>query len=203
MKEVAFKHTKRAAGYLNKYNSAMSEQNNGMADLCISNLKYSEQIVVWAARRFRFFGHPNFLTDFGLTEQREQAIKKVSMEFVGVFLKLPNDTVGNNAAKNLASVISSFADNGYRGLKLNFQSCRSLSCDERLLLSLFAGCQSGNQFHVTEFLSWFFPPCKIRNVIQRAGAFSDLFKSNQLYIPQRINFSCASYQLAANYKIVH
>jgi len=203
MKKEAFKYSTRVPEYLSRDNSTISKRISGMSESYISDLKFSEQIVVWAARRFGFIGNTALLSDLSSPAQREKAIRKVGMELGGVFLKLPDDTLGNEVASDLESVISSFAESGYRGLKLNFQSCRLLSDDERLLLSFLAGCQRGDHAHVTELLAWFFPCCEIRGVIQRAGAFADVFKFNQLYFPQRINLNCQNYQLAANKKTIH
>ncbi len=203
MKKEAFRYSTRVPGCLSRDNGTISKRVSGMSNFYISDLKFSEQIIVWTARRFGFIGNTGLLSDLSSPAQREEAIRKVGMELGGVFLKLPDGTVGNKVASDLESVISSFTDSGYRGLKLNFQSCRQLSDDERLLLSFFAGCQRGDHAHVTELLIWFFPCCKTRDVIQKAGAVADVFKSNHLYLPQRLNLSRQNYQLAANKKTIH
>ncbi len=203
MKNEAFRYSTRVPGYLSRDKSTISKRVSGVNDSYIPDLKFSEQIVVWTARRFGLIGNMGLLFDLSSPAQRENAIRKVGMELGEVFLKLPDNMLGNKVAGDLESVISSFAESGYRGLKLNFQSCRLISDDERLLLSFFAGCQRGDYAHVTELLAWFFPCCKIRDVIQRASAFADVFKSNQLYFPQRINFNCQNYQVVANKKTVH
>ena len=159
------------------------------AALTIPRLAFAEQLVLWSARRLHAASRCDAATGDDARARRREVLARIGKE-LGVALRTPAaPDAGLEAARALDGTLSAFSRAGVRGLRPNPTHCRFVGGDERLLLSLLAGCQAGDHAHIAALLSWFFRPPAMREAVTQGGAFACALARGGYRLPQRLRLA--------------
>ena len=157
--------------------------------LTIPRLAFAEQLVLWSARRLHAASRCDAATEEDARASRREVLARVGKE-LGVALRTPSaPDAGPEAARALDGTLSVFSRIGVRGLWPNPTHYRFVGGDERLLLSLLAGCQAGDHAHTAALLSWFFRPPAMREAAAQGAAFAFALARGGYRLPQRLQLA--------------
>ena len=157
---------------------------------CITELDYSERVLLRAARRLSAINTEIALVVPDLERVREEILGSVGHGF-GVTL---GPQVGSSAATELEMILRAFCCMGFRPFQIHRICEPPLSTDERLLLSFVAGCQAKDSDHVWNVLSWLLPLAGAKIITAYGYALAKKFHEGGLVLPQRLEIGgCIGY----------
>ena len=148
----------------------------------ISELNFSEQVLLRSARRLFAINTKIALVEPDLERLREEILSSVGHGF-GVTL---GPQSGLSVATELEMILRAFCCMGFRPLQMHSICEPPLSTDERLLLSFVAGCQVKDSDHVWNVLSWLLPPPGAKIITAHGYALATKFYEGGLVLPQRL-----------------
>ena len=175
-----------AEGIIQKDTQSVAPRRRTAPGMTIPRLTFTEQLVLWSARRLAAAGQDAAATDIDASTCRHDVRARVGGELSVALCPTGGPAAGVEAAEALERALDIFGCAGVRSLRLNPMCCRFVSNDERLFLSFLASCQEGDYRHAAALLSWFLPPAGVRTAAADGAAFARALLDAGFQLPQRL-----------------
>jgi len=154
--------------------------------MTIAQLTFTEQILIWAARRIQISIDNVPAEENDLEARHKMTIRRVGSELAVAFDGEDSAKAGFVAAERLALILTTFACAAIRPLAMGPLCSTTVTNDERLLLSYVAACQKGDAGQVNALLSYLFPPAGARIAIRHGCELAAILKRGMLAVPLRL-----------------